>query len=115
MRTVAAASCEAVVTGTRNTWGRVPKNREVCDHRRENLNTEMTPLIVKLDNEGHCSKTVQVWLDALRTLLVEGLCFEQKVPRATKHILCSAELLHHVTVLETINSNGRHMSHDVTL
>lgn len=42
-----------------------------------------------------------LWLDALRLLHVEGLCFEQKVPRATKHILCAAELL------RRLNSNGR--------
>jgi hypothetical protein len=41
-----------------------------------------------------------VWMDRLRVLLVEGLCFEQKVPRATKRILCAAEMLRHVTVLE---------------
>ena len=41
-----------------------------------------------------------VWMDRLRLLLVEGLCFEQKVPRATEHILCAAELLRLVTVLE---------------
>jgi hypothetical protein len=47
-----------------------------------------------------------VWLDALRMLLAEGLCFEQKVRRATKHILCPLELLRHVTGLEMINSNS---------
>ena len=47
-----------------------------------------------------------VWLDAPRMLLVEGLCLEQEVRRATKHILCAAELLRYVTVLEMMNSNG---------
>ena len=44
-----------------------------------------------------------VWLDALRMLLAQGLCFEKKVRRATKHSLCPVELLRHVTVLEMIN------------
>jgi hypothetical protein len=52
-----------------------------------------------------------VWLDALRMVLAEGLCFEQKVRRATKHILCPVELLRHVTILEMTKQQWPHTRH----